>query len=286
MRTTMIFVPGNNPAMVQNAGILGADALIFDLEDAVSPDEKDAARILVRNALKSVDYGSCEKAVRINSVDYPKWKEDVAEIAKGSPDSIVLPKAQRTETVKMVQKALEEAEDGQKTIGIIPLIETAEGVERVFDILCCSPRIKAVIFGAEDYTADIGARRTKEGSEIMYARCRILNAAVAAGVEAIDTPFTDVNDMEGLREDAMLARDLGFKGKALISPRHCSVVREIFAPAGEEIEYALRVIKAIEEAEKQGKGVVSLDGKMIDAPIVVRARKILELAGLEGGSHE
>ncbi len=286
MPTTMIFVPGNNPAMVQNAGILGADSIIFDLEDAVSPDEKDAARILVRNALRSVDYGSCERTVRINSVDHPRWKEDIAEIAKGNPDSIVLPKAQSMETIEMVQGALEEAKDGQRSIGIIPLIETAEGVERVFEILCCSPGIKAVIFGAEDYTADIGAKRTKEGSEILYARCRILNAAVAAGVEAIDTPFTDVNDMEGLKEDVKLAKSLGFRGKALISPRHCKIAMEIFAPSGEEIEYALKVIKTINQAEKEGKGVVALDGKMIDAPIVARARKVLKLAGMEGGSHE
>jgi citrate lyase subunit beta/citryl-CoA lyase len=286
MPTTMIFVPGNNPAMVQNAGILGADAIIFDLEDAVSQEEKDAARILVRNALTDVDYGRCMKTVRINSVDHPCWIEDIAEMAKAKPDAIVLPKAQRVEDINMVQQALEQHEHETGEIGIIPLIETAEGVERVFDILCCSPRIKAVIFGAEDYTADIGATRTKEGAEIMYARCRILNAAAAAGVEAIDTPFTDVDDLDGLRADVMLAKSLGFAGKALISPRHCKTVKEIFAPTDEEIEYALRVIRTIREAEAGGKGVVSLDGKMIDAPIVLRAKKVLQRAGMEGGSHE
>jgi len=249
MRATMLFVPGNNPAMVQNAGILGANSIIFDLEDAVSSEEKDAARILVRNALMNVDYGDCEKTVRINSIDHPGWKEDIREIIKGDLDCIVLPKAEKVETIRMVGKALEETEGPGGDIGIIPLIETAEGVERVFDILCFSSRIKAVIFGAEDYTADIGAKRTKEGTEILYARCRIVNAAAAAGVEAIDTPFTDVDDIEGLKEDVLLAKNLGFKGKALISPRHCSTVKEIFIPTSQEIEYAIKVIRAIEEAE-------------------------------------
>lgn len=284
MRTTMLFVPGNNPAMVQNAGILGADSIIFDLEDAVSPEEKDAARILVRNALMSVDYGNCEKTVRINSVESPGWKDDIREIAKGRLDAIVLPKAEKVEMVKEVETILDQA--GGHDTAIIPLIETAGGIERVFDILCCSSRIKEVIFGAEDYTASIGAKRTKEGAEILYGRCRIVNAAAAAGVDAIDTPFTDVDDIEGLKEDALFARSMGFKGKALISPRHCSIVKEIFAPTKEEIEYALKVIEAITEAEKQGKGAISLQGKMIDAPIVARARRVLELAGMEGGSHE
>lgn len=286
MATTMLFVPGNNPAMVQNAGLLGADAIIFDLEDAVSSDEKDAARMLVRNALKNVDYGNCERTVRINAVDYPKWKRDITEIVKGDPDGIVIPKAQSVETVKVVIEAMEKEEKAQNPIGIIPLIETAEGVERVFEILSCSPRIKAVIFGAEDYTADVGAERSKEGSEILYARCRILNAAVAAGVDAIDTPFTDVEDLEGLKQDVLYAKRLGFKGKALISPRHCKLVKELLAPTEEEISYAFRVIEAIRRAEAEGKGVISLDGKMIDAPIVARAKKVLELAGVEGGGYE
>ncbi len=286
MATTMLFVPGNNPAMVQNAGLLGADAIIFDLEDAVSSDEKDAARMLVRNALKNVDYCNCERTVRVNAVDYPEWERDITEIVKGAPDGIVIPKAQNAGTVKTIIEAMEKEERVQKPIGIIPLIETAEGVERVFEILSCSPRITAVIFGAEDYTADIGAERSKEGSEILYARCRILNAAVAAGVDAIDTPFTDVEDLEGLKQDVLYAKKLGFKGKTLISPRHCKLVKELLAPTEGEISYAFRVIEAIRRARAEGKGVISLDGKMIDAPIVARAKKVLELAGVEGGGYE
>ncbi|MCG8484814.1 MAG: CoA ester lyase, partial [Clostridia bacterium] len=156
------------------------------------------------------------------------------------------------------------------------------GIENVFEILSSSSRIKAVLFGAEDYTADIGAKRTKKGVEIMYGRSRIVNAATAAMVEAIDTPFTDIDDFEGLKEDVQFAKDIGFSGKAVISPRHCSIVKELFSPSQEEIDYALKVINAIQKAKEEGKGVVSLDGKMIDAPIVNRANKVLKLSGLEG----
>lgn len=282
MRTTMLFVPGNNPAMVQNAGILGADSIIFDLEDAVAHEEKDAARILVRNALINIDYGNCETTVRINSLEYSKWEKDIKEIVKGKPDGIVIPKAESIESIKAVERVLEEQGDLARNIILIPLIETAMGIERVFEILRSSSRVKAVIFGAEDYTANIGAKRTKKGIEIMYGRSRIVNAATATMVEAIDTPFTDVDDLEGLKEDVRFAKALGFSGKAIISPRHCSIVKEIFSPSPEEINYALKVIDSIQKAKKEGKGVVSLDGKMIDAPIVNRANRVLKLAGMEG----
>ena len=282
MRTTMLFVPGNNPAMVQNAGILGADTIIFDLEDAVAQDEKDAARCLLNNALGSNDYGNCEKTVRINSLDTPYWKEDVEILAGSGIDGLVVPKSENPEDIEKIEELLNKVSP-DNDIYIIPLIETALGVENVFEILKSSDKVAAVFFGAEDYTANTGAKRTKEGNEIFYARNKIVNAASACMVEAIDTPFTDVNDMVGLEKDTIFAKSLGFSGKASISPNHCSTIKRVFYPDEKEIAYAKRVIEVVKKAAKEGKGVVSLDGKMIDKPIVMRANKILKSAGIEGG---
>ncbi len=280
MRTTMLFVPGNNPAMVQNAGILGANTIIFDLEDAVAQDEKDSARQLLKNAFRQINYINCEKTVRINSLDTPFWEEDLIALATSTVDGLVIPKAEKAEDIETVVSVLQKIAP-QNNIYLIPLIETALGVENVFEIIKASSKIKAVFFGAEDYTANTGAKRTKEGKEIFYARNKIVNAAAACMVEAIDTPFTDVNDIEGLEKDILLAKDLGFSGKASISPSHCSIIQNLFYPDEKEIQYAKSVLEVVKSATEEGKGVISLNGKMIDKPIVMRALKVLKSAGME-----
>lgn len=282
MRRSMLFLPGNNPNMLINGNCLGADAVIFDLEDAVSPQEKDAARILVRNTMRYMDFKKCEIIVRINSIDTDYWREDLDALIPEKPDLILLPKTCTPEDVLAADEYIEriEKKNGIKsgTIGLMPLIETAIGVENSYKIAACSCRVKALFLGAEDLTADLQCKRTKDGREIEYARTRLVVAARAAGVDVYDTPFTDVNDDEGIVEDAKTAKSLGFTGKAAISPRHVETINEVFSPTMAEIDYAYEVIDAINLAKQMGKGAISLHGKMIDAPIVARAQRTISMA--------
>lgn len=290
MRRSMLFLPGNNPNMLINGATLGADAIIFDLEDAVAPAEKDAARILVRNTMQYIDLGRCEKIVRINSVDTAFWKADIDTIAPQKPNLILLPKAACAEDIRLVDGYLTEVETRlgmtQGTIGLMPLIETAMGVENAYSIASAAKRVKALFLGAEDLTADLQCQRTKEGREIEYARTRLVVAARAAGVDVYDTPFTDVNDDEGILTDAKLAKALGFTGKASISPRHVEVINNVFSPTLKEIDYAYEVMDAIALAKSQGKGSIALHGKMIDAPIVARAQRTIDMAKALGLGRE
>lgn len=288
MRRSMLFLPANNPNMIGNGGLLGADSIIFDLEDAVSPDQKDAARELLKHALQYLDFGKCEIIVRINGLDTPYWQDDLQEIIPFRPDVIMLPKVSGPENIQTLSNALTALEqDSHRQVGstrILALLETALGVENAFAIARSSPRMIGLFLGAEDLTADLRCRRTKESGEILYARGRIVSAARAAGIDAYDTPFTDVSDLEGLAADAAFAKGLGFSGKACISPGHITIVNQTFSPTQQEIAYASDVIAAIEEAKRLGKGAISLRGKMIDAPIVQRARLILEAAAeIQGG---
>lgn len=282
MRRSMLFLPGNNPNMLINGNCLGADAVIFDLEDAVAPAEKDAARILVRNTMKYMDFKGCEIIVRINSVDTEFWKKDLDEIIPYKPALILLPKTGTKEDVLVAHEYMTEVEEKNSmekgAVGLMPLIETALGVENSYLIASACDRVKALFLGAEDLTADLQCKRTKEGREIEYARARLVVAARAAGVDVYDTPFTDVNDDEGIEVDASLAKSLGFTGKASISPRHVEVINQVFSPTMAEIDYAYQVMDAIELAKKQGKGAIALHGKMIDAPIVARAERTIEMA--------
>ena len=232
MRRSMLFLPGNTPNMIINGDALGADSIILDLEDAVSPDEKDSARLLVRSAMKNMGFAGCEITVRINSIDTDYWKDDLEAVIPLKPDLIMPPKASCAE--------------------------------------------------------DMRCKRTKQGNEINYARTRLVCAARAAGVDVYDTPFTDVNDDEGIVRDAEYAKSLGFSGKSAIAPRHVRVINEVFSPSAKDIEYARLVFEAIRIGKEQGKGAVSLRGKMIDKPIVERARQTLEIAkqlGLDGGAE-
>ena len=290
MRRSMLFLPGNNPNMLINGNCFGADAVIFDLEDAVSPQEKDAARILVRNTMRYMNFDGCEIIVRINSIDTDYWKEDLETILPEKPDIILLPKTGVPEDVQLVDEYMVQVEKKngieEGTIGLMPLIETALGVENSYRIASCASRVRALFLGAEDLTADLQCKRTKEGKEIEYARTRLVVAARAAGIDIYDTPFTDVNDEKGIVEDTKTAKGLGFTGKASISPRHIEVINEIFSPTATEIDYAYEVMDAIERAKQMGKGAISLHGKMIDAPIVARAERTISIAkslGLDRG---
>ncbi len=275
MRRSMLFLPGNNPNMLINGNCLGSDAVIFDLEDAVSPSEKDAARILVRNTLRYMDFRGCERIVRINSIGTPYWKEDLKQLLPYKPDLILLPKTESAQDILTADAYMTEL---GSEVGLMALIETALGVENAFQIATACPRVKALFLGAEDLTADLRCKRTKEGKEIEYARHRLVVAARAAGVDVYDTPFTDVNDDEGIYTDASYAKALGFTGKASISPRHVEVINEVFSPTQKDIDYAYEVMEAIALAKEQGKGAIALHGKMIDAPIVARAEQTIAMA--------
>jgi len=285
----MLFLPGNNPNMLINGDVLGADAVILDLEDAVAPDEKDAARVLVRNVLRALDFSSVEVIIRVNAVAADGfWISDLDEIIPLKPQCIMVTKTRDAEYIRSVSAYMGEVEARHSipvgTVKIIALIETAIGLENAFDIAAADPRVNAIFLGAEDLTADLRSARSKSGEEIAYARGRVVAAARAANVAVYDTPFTDVNDDEGIVADTRLAKTLGFSGKAAISPRHVSVINDVFSPTRDEVDYAYRVLEAIEEAKAQGKGAVSLFGKMIDAPIVSRAKQVLALDAAINGN--
>ena len=275
---SMLFVPGNNPAMLQAAGVFGADAVILDLEDAVALREKDAARFLVAEALHSVDFKTSSKVVRINTLE-TGGIEDLRRIVACAPAAVLAPKVQSAADIQAVAGLLELLEKPEQApVKIIALIETPRGLAEAYAVATAHPRLVALAFGAEDYTAALGAKRTRDGLEIMSARSMLINAAAAAGVAAIDTPFTDINEEAGLRADVALARQLGYKGKLAIHPRQVDIIHEVMNPSAEEIRWAQRVLAVLRQAELEGAGAVSLDGKMIDAPIELRARHVLKLA--------
>lgn len=286
----MLFLPGNTPNLILNGDSLGADAIILDLEDAVAPDQKDAARVLVRNALKTLEFRGIEKIIRINSLDTPYWKKDLDEMMPCRPELIMTPKTSCAEDVLQFDSYMSEAEERlgmeKNSVRLMPLIENALGIENAYEIASASDRVVAIFLGAEDLSADLRCERTKEGKEIFYARGRIVMAARAAGKDAYDTPFTDVNDDEGIRADAAFAKALGFTGKASISPRHLDAINEAFSPSEKEIDYAYEVIKAIRLAKEQGRGAVALRGKMIDKPIVMRAEQTIKMAEALGLGRE
>lgn len=272
IRRSMLFIPGNNPGMVQSADVFNADCVIIDLEDSVALDEKDAARTLLKEATKSIKYEDVEIVVRINPFDTKYYALDV-EVVKDLPiDAILLPKA-TVESVLDLDKQLTNTD-----IKINVLIETALGVEQVYQILDATERCEGLMLGGEDLCADLSVPRTKEGQEIFYARGRVVMAAKALKKIVIDTPFTDTLDEEGLKKDSSFAKGLGFDGKAVINPRQIEVINKIFSPTQIEIEHAQAVIHAKEAALIQGLGVFSLNGKMVDLPIIKRAEHIINVS--------
>jgi citrate lyase subunit beta/citryl-CoA lyase len=282
LRRTMLYVPGNNPGMIRDVHIYGADSIMFDLEDSVSLPEKDAARMLVFHSLQTFDYGQTEVVVRINGLNTPFGKEDVEAMVRAKPDVIRLPKTETPEEVRKIDALITNIEQqiGMKpgTIGLMAAIESALGVINAYSIATASQRLIGIALGAEDFVTDLKTTRSPDGIELLTARSQILLAARAAGIDALDTVFSDVNDEEGFTREVKLIKQLGFDGKSIINPRQIGIVHQVFTPTAAEVQKSLRIIAASEEAAEKGSGVISLDGKMIDKPIVERARRMLKLA--------
>lgn len=276
LRRSRLYLPGAEPKYFINAALHSPDAIILDLEDSVHYGEKDAARILVRNALRAVDFGSCERMVRINQL--PVGVEDLREVIPEAPDLILLPKTENAEQVTEVDRIIRELKNAHgihRAIWIMPILESALGIENAFAIAIASPNVAALTIGLEDYTADLGVVKTAEGRETLYARARLVNAAKAAGIQAIDSVFGDVADLAGLRSWAERSRALGFEGMGCIHPSQITVIHQSFSPTQAEIDRALRIVAAFDDAQERGLGVVSLGSKMIDAPVVERARQLV-----------
>jgi citrate lyase subunit beta / citryl-CoA lyase len=274
IRRSLLFIPGNNPGMIQSADVFNADGVIIDLEDSVSIDEKDSARILLKEAMQKLQYEHTEVLVRINPYDTAYYEQDF-EVIKDLPiDAILLPKADSI-SIRDLDERLAKI---NSKIQILVLIETALGVEQVFDVLSSTKRCAGLMLGGEDLCVDLNCKRTKEGMELLYARTRVVNAAKALKKTVIDTPFTDTLDEEGLKKDAMFAKGLGFDGKASINPRQIEIINEVFSPTKLDIEEAIMVMEAKRQADEKGLGVFSLNGKMVDLPIIKRAERIITTA--------
>jgi citrate lyase subunit beta/citryl-CoA lyase len=279
LRRSRLYLPGNEPKYFINAALHAPDAVILDLEDSVHHAEKDAARLLVRNALRAVDFGDCERMVRINQL--PLGLEDLEEVVPQSPDLILIPKVETAEQVREVAAAISGMQDranSTRAIWLMPIVESALGVEDAYAIARASERNAAITIGLEDYTADLGVVKTASGAESLYARMRLVNAARAAGLQAIDSVFGDVADNDGLLRWGEASRAMGFDGMGCVHPQQIKIIHGAFAPSAVEIEKAKKIADAFEEAQARGLGVVSIGSKMIDPPVVQRALKLLERA--------
>lgn len=289
LRRSMMFVPGNNPGMLQNAGIYGADSIIMDLEDSVAITEKDVARQLVLSSLKYLQY-PCEVAIRINHISTPFGYKDLEVVLQGKPDLIRLPMAQGADEIQEVDAMITRAEKkygfAAGSIKMMAAIETPKGLMRAYDIGCASPRMVALAIGAEDFLANLKTNRTKHGNELSAARGQLILAARAAEIDAIDTVFSDINDEDGFIAETTMIKEMGFDGKSVVNPRQIGLVHDIFTPQGEQVAHAKRVLAAYQEALEKKSGVISLNGKMIDAPIVARAERTLAYAAAVGTCEE
>ena len=281
LRRTMMFVPGANAAMLRDAPLYGADSIMFDLEDAVSLKEKDSARVLVHSALKNFDYGNIEIVVRINALD-AGGAEDIEAMVLAGVDVIRLPKTETAQDIIDVEAVITEVEQQNDipvgTTKMMAAIESAEGVLNAPAIAKSSTRLIGIALGAEDYVTNMKTRRHPDGQELFFARSMILHAARAAGIAAIDTVYSDVDNTEGFEAEVRLIKQLGFDGKSVINPRQIPLVNTIYAPTEKEIQNAKEVIWGIREAEAKGSGVISVNGKMVDKPIVERAERVIALA--------
>lgn len=275
-RRSRLYLPGNQPDLMLNAGLFKPDGVILDLEDAVAPAQKDAAQLLVRNALRSVDFAGTERMVRINQL--PRGLDDLPFAVLHNAHTILLPKAEKANDVLAVVSRIKELTD--RPVWIMPILESALGIENAYAIASSHPHVCAITFGAEDFCRDIGAARSEAGTESFYARSRVVIAARAAGVQPIDTVYSDVENEEGMRQSVREAISLGFDGKGCIHPRQIAVIHDTFRPSDKELINAYKIKKAMDEATARGEGVVSLGSKMIDPPVAARAVRVLNLAEL------
>ncbi|HER5839353.1 TPA: citrate (pro-3S)-lyase subunit beta [Streptococcus pyogenes] len=285
LRRTMMFVPGANAAMLRDAPLFGADSIMFDLEDSVSLKEKDTSRALVHFALKTFDYSSVETVVRVNGLD-SCGALDIEAVVLAGVNVIRLPKTETAQDIIDVEAVIERVErENSIEVGrtrMMAAIESAESVLNAREIAKASKRLIGIALGAEDYVTNMKTRRYPDGQELFFARSMILHAARAAGIAAIDTVYSDVNNTEGFQNEVRMIKQLGFDGKSVINPRQIPLVNEIYTPTKKEIDHAKQVIWAIREAESKGSGVISLNGKMVDKPIVERAERVIALATAAG----
>ncbi|MFH0894865.1 MAG: aldolase/citrate lyase family protein [Bacteroidota bacterium] len=278
-RFSRLYLPGNTPNLMFNAGIHRPDGIILDLEDSVAPSKKKEAQLLVRNALCAVNYYGAERMVRINQV--PAGLDDLKYIVPHYVNLILVPKCESAEQIRQVEAEIEKIRKEYKVkypIWLMPIIESALGVINAYEIAKASPNVVSLAIGLEDYTADIAARRTKEATESFFARSMVVNAARAAGIQPIDSVFSDVGDMEGLKNNVIASKGLGYEGMGCIHPRQIRVIHEYYAPDSAEIEKSKKIVLAFDEATAKGLGVVSLGTKMIDPPVVKRALKMIDIA--------
>jgi citrate lyase subunit beta / citryl-CoA lyase len=287
-RRSMLYIPGNNAAMIQQGGVYGADCLLLDLEDSISPAEKDAARILLKHTIPAVDFYGAEVVVRVNHQDTPFGLADLREIVPIQPDGLRLPKIESAQEVLHVIRLIEEIEDAHNLphdkLTVEAMIETAVGVENALEIAHSSPRITAISIGGQDLAADMGITLESGIRNLDYASQRIIMAAKAAHIDVMDTVFVDIDDEEGLRAAALHAKQIGFTGKAAINPRQIDIINEVFLPTDREIAEAIDIVAAYNRHMSVGIGVFALHGKMVDAPVVSRAQRILDLADIDAAT--
>ena len=285
-RRALLYMPGDDRRKIEKATTLGVDSICMDMEDGVAANRKAEARAVIADAMKELDFGDSERCIRINSIGSGLEKHDLAAALAAEPNSIVIPKIESAEQVKWVSERIEIYElNSHLNVGSIRLligVETAKGILNLKEIAEADKRLEAIIFGAEDYAASIGATRTKEGTEVLYARSAVVTACAANDLQAIDMVYIDFRDIDGLRIEAEQGAGLGFSGKQIIHPNQVLPVQEAFTPSDEAIEYARRVVESFEASQKEGKGAYALDGKMIDMPLLKNAQKVLDRAQAAG----
>jgi citrate lyase beta subunit len=285
-RRALLYMPGDDRRKIEKSTTLGVDSICMDMEDGVAENKKAEAREVIAQAVKELDFGRSERCIRINSIGSGLEKRDLAAALATNPDTIVVPKIETAEQVKWVSDHIETYELSSKlNIGSIRLligVETAKGILNLKEIAQADKRLEAIIFGGEDYAASIGATRTQEATELLYARQAVVTACAANDLQAIDIVFIDFKDPAGLRSEAEQGAGFGFSGKQIIHPNQVPVVQEAFTPSDEAIAYAKRVVESFESSQKEGKGAYALDGKMIDMPLLKNAQKVLERARAAG----
>jgi citrate lyase beta subunit len=279
-------MPGDDRRKIEKATTLGVDCVCMDMEDGVAITQKTEARAVIAEAMKELDFGGSERCIRINSVGSGLEKYDLAAAVATNPEAVVVPKVETAQQVRAISEYIEIYERSSRmavgTIRMLIGVETAKGILNLKDIAESDRRLEAIIFGAEDYAASIGATRTKEAMEVLYARSAVVTACAAHDLQAIDMVYIDFRDVDGLRLEAQQAAGLGFSGKQIIHPNQVAPVQEAFTPSLEAVAYAQRVIEAFITSQKEGKGAFALDGKMIDMPLLKNAQKVLDRAKAAG----
>jgi citrate lyase subunit beta-like protein len=285
-RRALLYMPGDDRRKIEKATTLGVDCICMDMEDGVAVTRKTEARAVIAQAMKELIFGESERCIRINSIGSGLEAFDLAAALAADPDAIVVPKIESAEQVKWVSKHIERYEQSSNqdagSVRLLVGVETARGILNLKEIAEADKRLEALIFGAEDYAASVGARRTKEATEVLYARQAVVTACAANDLQAIDMVFIDFRDEEGLHAEAEQGAGFGFSGKQIIHPNQVAVVHEAFTPSDEAIRYAVRVIETFEQSQHQGKGAYALDGKMIDMPLLKNAQKVLDRARAAG----